>query len=231
MGQEVDFMIQGYYKLNFFGHEVFLTTTHVCMFIVCLALITIAIIVNRKIKNAQEVPGVVQNIAEFYVETLDGIVKGNMFRHWKKFANYILAVFMFLFVANTSGLFGLRPPTADFGMTIVLGLSTFVVLQFQSLKNNGFLGYMKSMADPIPVFFPINLVSELATPISLSLRLFGNIMGGTVMMALFYGLLPRVVTIAIPTFLHVYLDIFSGAIQTYVFCMLSMVFINDRLPE
>jgi len=228
---EVDFMIHGYLKLNLFGNEVYLTTTHVCMFIVCMTLVIIGITVNRRMKQATFVPGVIQNIAEFYVEVLDGIVKSNMYRHWRKYANYILTIFMFILASNLSGIFGLRPPTADYGVTLPLALASFFLIQFNAFRANGFGGYMKSLTEPIPLLFPINLISEFATPISLSLRLFGNIMGGTVMLALYYGLLPTLVKLGIPVFLHVYLDIFSGAIQTYVFCMLSMVFIADRLPE
>lgn len=231
MEKEVDFMIHGYLEVNFFGHTVWITTTHVCMFIVCAFLIIFGIVVNRKMKHAKQVPGVVQNIAEFYVQTLDNIVKGNMFQHWGKYANYFLTVFLFILFANISGLFGLRPPTADFCMTLVLALISFAVIQFNAFRTNGFLGYMKSLTQPIPILLPINIIGECATPVSLSLRLFGNIMGGTVMMALFYGLLPRLVTIGIPVFLHVYLDLFAGAIQTYVFCMLSMVFIYDKMPQ
>ena len=87
------------------------------------------------------------------------------------------------------------------------------------------------MMEPLPLLLPINIIGELATPVSLSLRLFGNIMAGTVMMGLYYGLLPALVSVGFPAFLHVYLDLFSGAIQTYVFFLLSMVFIRNKLPE
>lgn len=231
MDKEVDFMIHGYLEVPFFGGTVYITTTHVCMFIVCAFLVIIGIVVNRKMKHAREVPDGIQNLAEYYVQTMDGIVKSNMFRHWRKYANYILTIFMFILVANISGILGLRPPTADYCTTLVLALITFVVIQFNAFRTNGAFGYLKSLTQPLPLLFPINVIGEIATPVSLSLRLFGNIMGGTVMMALFYGLLPRLVTLGIPVFLHAYLDLFAGAIQTYVFCMLSMVFINDKLPE
>lgn len=231
MGQEVDFMVHGYLKVNFFGSEVYITTTHVCLFIVFLALVAFALVVNITMKRGTTVPGGVQNVAEFYVEMLDGVVKNNMFRHWRKYANYILTIFLFILVANISGIFGLRPPTADFCVTLTLALITFAVIQFNAVRTHGPLGYLKSLTQPLPLLFPINVIGEIATPVSLSLRLFGNIMGGTVMLALYYGLLPKLATLGIPVFLHVYLDIFSGAIQTYVFCMLTMVFVNDKLPE
>lgn len=231
MGNEVDFMIHGYQEVSFFGQTVYITTTHVCMLIVCLFLVAVGIVVNVTMKRAKEIPEGIQNLAEMAVSMLDGIVKGNMFRHWRKYANYILTIFIFILVANLSGIFGLRPPTADFCTTFALALITFVMIQYNAVKTNGFFGYMKSLTQPIPLLFPINLIGEIATPVSLSLRLFGNIMGGTVMMALFYGLLPKLVTFGIPVALHAYLDVFAGAIQTYVFCMLSMVFITDKLPE
>lgn len=231
MGNDVDFMIKGYLKLNLFGNEVYVTTTHVCTLIVVLLLLILGVIVNRKMKKAKDVPDTVQNIAEMYVEMLDNIVKENMGKAWGKYANYILTIFLFILICNISGVLGLRPPTADYGCTLTLALITFVVIQYNGFKHKGVLGYAKSLTEPIPLLFPINVISEFATPLSLSLRLFGNIMAGTVMMGLYYGLLPRLATIGIPVFLHAYLDLFAGAIQTYVFCMLSMVFIHDKLPE
>ena len=82
----------------------------------------------------------------------------------------------------------------------------------------------------LPFLFPINLIGEIATPFSLSLRLFGNVLSGTVMMSLIYTLLAKF-AIGWPGFLHIYFDVFSGAIQTYVFCMLTMVYVTDKLPE
>ena len=229
MDNNVDFMVKGYLPINFFGHEVWLTTTHVCMLIVCLFLLVIGLIVSRKMKRATEIPDTVQNVAELYVEMFDGVVESCMHGHWRKFANYFLTVFMFLLFANISGLFGLRPPTADYGVTLPLALVTFVLIQFNAFKYQGVGGYAKSMLDPIPVFLPVNLISEVATPISLSLRLFGNVMAGTIMLGLYYGLLPVLATTVIPSFLHAYLDLFSGAIQAYVFVMLSMTFIYGKM--
>ena len=186
MGNEVDFMVHGYVPLNIFGHEVWLTTTHVCLLIVCLFMLVIGLIVNNKMKHATEVPGMVQNIAELYVEMMDGVVQSSMFRHWGKYANYILTIFMFLLFSNISGLFGLRPPTADYGVTLPLALITFVLIQFNAFKWKGVGGYVKDLMDPIPLFLPINIISEFATPVSLSLRLFGNVMAGTIMLALYF---------------------------------------------
>ncbi len=145
-----------------------------------------------------------------------------------KFVNYISALFLFIFVSNISGLFGLRPPTADYGVTLPLGLITFGIIQYNNIKYNK-VGAFTGLFQPLPLLFPINLIGEIAVPFSLSLRLFGNILSGTVMMSLIYQLLTKF-AVGWPGILHIYFDVFSGAIQTYVFCMLTMVFTRDKMP-
>jgi F-type H+-transporting ATPase subunit a len=161
---------------------------------------------------------------------LDGVVKGGMGKSAYKFMNYIGTVFIFILICNISGLFGLRPPTADYGVTLPLGLITFVLIHFNKFKHQKVSGVIKGLCDPWPIWAPINMIGDIAVPISLSLRLFANVLSGTVMMALVYGLL-SVIAIGWPAVLHVYFDLFSGAIQTYVFCMLTMTYISDAIGD
>ena len=181
-------------------------------------------------KNPDEIPKGIQNVAELIVEMLDNIVKGSLGENAGKFANYIGSIFIFIFISNISGIFGLRPPTADYVVTFPLGILSFCIIQYNNVKHNKF-GAVKSLMDPIPLFLPVNIIGEIAVPISLSLRLFGNVLSGTVMMALIYGLLPVFLRFGIPSVLHVYFDLFAGAIQTYVFCMLTMTYVNDKLSD
>lgn len=227
-GGEVDFMIHGLFKYKLFGQEFYITTTHVSILIVMIILFVFAVIANRKMKNPDEIPGGFQNAVEMIVEMLDKMVHGSMGKYAGKFANYIGSIFLFIFVSNISGLFGLRPPTADYGVTLPLGIMTFSIIQYNNIRYNKF-GALTGLFKPLPFLFPINLIGEIAVPFSLSLRLFGNILSGTVMMSLIYTLLAPI-AIGWPGFLHIYFDIFSGAIQTYVFCMLTMVFVTDKLP-
>ena len=125
----VDFMIHGIFSYNFFGHEVWITTTHVCLLIVMLVIIGFAIAANRAMKHASEVPGGFQNVVEMIVEKLDGMIHNVMGKNAVKFANYIGTIFIFILISNISGLFGLRPPTADYGVTLPLGLLTFTLIQ------------------------------------------------------------------------------------------------------
>ena len=144
--------------------------------------------------------------------------------------SYIGTIFIFILVSNISGLLGLRPPTADYGVTLPLGVLTFLLIHYNQFKYQKPKEIWEGMCSPLPpwlpIWLPINLISEIAVPISLSLRLFANVLSGTVMMALIYGLLGVIAT-AWPAALHVYFDLFSGAIQTYVFCMLTMTYIAN----
>ena len=226
----IDFMVHGIMKYSFFGHEVWITTTHVCVLIVMLILMGFAVAANRCMAKATEVPGNFQNVIELKVEKLDGIVDGAMGNAAPRFYNYIGTIFVFIIFSNISGLLGLRPPTADYGVTLALGLISFTVIHFNQFKYQSAKEIWVNMCSPLPpwlpIWLPINLISEIAVPISLSLRLFANVLSGTVMMALIYGLLGWIATIW-PAALHAYFDLFSGAIQTYVFCMLTMTYISD----
>ena len=225
---EADFAIHGLVNYKLFGHSVWLTTTHVAMVIVTIVILIFAIAANRCMKKAKEVPTGFQNVVELIVEMLGKMVTTNM-KQPKKFLNYIGTLFLFILICNLSGLLGLRGPTADYGVTLCLGLITFCMIQYNGIKCQK-MGHFKALFEPIPLFFPINLIGEIATPISLSLRLFANMLAGTIIMALWYGIIPIFIAkLGTPAFLHAYLDLFSGCIQTYVFCMLTMVYVDDKM--
>ena len=223
---DIDFMVHGVFSYELFGQTVWITTTHVCVLIVMLVIIGFCIAANRAVKHASDVPGIFQNIAEMVVEMLDNMIGGVMGRFSPKFRNYIGTIFIFILLSNISGLFGLRPPTADYGVTLALGLMTFTLIHFNKFKHKKVKGVVAELCDPWPFWAPINIIGWVAVPISLSLRLFANVLSGTVMLALVYGLLAKF-AIVWPAALHVYFDLFSGAIQTYVFCMLTMTYIAD----
>ena len=224
--QDIDFMIHGVFSYELFGQTVWITTTHVCVLIVMLVIIGFSIAAGRAPKHASDVPGTFQNIAEMVVEMLDKMIGGVMGKFSPRFRNYIGTIFIFILLSNISGLFGLRPPTADYGVTLALGIITFTLIHFNKFKHQKVKGVIAGLCDPWPIWAPINVIGDVAVPISLSLRLFANVLSGTVMLALVYGLLSKI-AIVWPAALHVYFDLFSGAIQTYVFCMLTMTYITD----
>ncbi|MCR5249699.1 MAG: F0F1 ATP synthase subunit A [Lachnospiraceae bacterium] len=225
---DLGFMIEGVFSFNLGGHTLWITTSHICLLIVFLTLIVFSFFAKGAMLKAAEVPRGFQNVLELIVEFLDGIVDSTMGKHAKNFRNYIGTIFIFILVSNLSGLLGLRPPTADYGVTFPLGVLTFTIVTIQKFRYQKVSGVIKGLCDPWPFWLPINLIGDFAVPISLSLRLFANVLSGTVMMALVYGLL-KVIAYAWPAVLHVYFDMFSGAIQTYVFCMLTMTYISGAM--
>ena len=230
----IDFMIHGIFSYEIFGQTVWITTSHVCILIVMLLLVVFAICANRKLAHATEVPDTFQNILELMIELLDGMVEGSMGKHAKSFANYVGTLFLFILFSNISGLLGLRPPTSDYGTTLGMAIITFALIHITKWRNQSPGQIWTDMCSPLPPWFPlwlpINLISEIAVPISMSLRLFANGLSGTIIMGLVYGLLSKV-AIAWPAVLHVYFDLFSGAIQTYVFCMLTMTYITQAFGD
>lgn len=229
-GADIDFMIHGVFSYELFGQKMWITTTHVCLFIVLLLLTIFGLAARHAMKNAEDVPKGFQNVVELIVEMLDNMVKGVMGKNATNFLNYIGTIFIFIFISNISGLMGLRPPTADYGVTLPLGLMTFVIIHFNKFKHQKVKGVVKGLCEPWVFWAPINIIGDVAVPISLSLRLFANVLSGTVMLALVYGLLSKMAVVW-PAVLHVYFDLFSGAIQTYVFCMLTMTYVNDAIGE
>lgn len=225
------FMINEIYKLDIFG-GVYITTTHISLLLVSILLIGFAVVVNRKLAKAkpEDTPGGLQNVAELIVEMLSNMVKGIMGEDGKRFVNYIMLVFIFILCSNISGLLGLRPPTADYGVTLPLGIITFMLIHVNGIRKHK-IGHFRGWLDPIPLFLPINIISDVAVPISLSLRLFGNVLSGTVLMGLIYGMAPVFIRFGIPSVLHVYFDLFAGAIQTYVFSMLTMVYVSSAISD
>lgn len=228
MLNEPDFMIHGVLKYQMFGQDFWITTTTIGMWIVTLIILLVAVLANRTLKKATDVPGAFQNALEYAYDMLTNMAGGILGGNARKFVNYIGTIFLFILLSNLSGLLGLRAPTADYGVTFLLGMFTFFIVNYQGIKNRG-VRHFTSLFEPTPILFPINLIGELANPLSISLRLFANLLSGVIIMGLWYGMMPIFVNIGIPAALHVYCDLFSGCIQTYVFCMLTMVYINDKM--
>ena len=222
-----DFYIHKLAPINLFGTTVYITTTHVCTLIVFCSILILAFAGRNSVLKHKDHPSKFSAGVELAIDILLKFVNGTMGKAGKNYINYIGALFCFVFFSNISGIFMLRPPTADYGTTLCIALISFCMIQYAAVRYQK-LGYLKGMFEPIFLFFPINVISEIATPVSLSLRLFGNILAGTVMMALYYGMLPIFAKIGVPSALHAYFDLFSGAIQTYVFCMLTMTFVADK---
>lgn len=218
------------FTVNMFGKSFIIPETIVNVWIIVIALLIFAAVVNRKVKNARvdEKPSNFLNVIEMYVEMINNLVADTMGERHLRFGPYIFTLMTFLLFANLIGLIGFAPPTSDYSVTLTLALITFTLTQYYGLKNNGFIGYLKGFTEPIALLTPLNVIGELANPISLSFRLFGNVLAGVLIMTLFYHAVGLLAPLVAPPF-HAYFDVFSGILQSFIFTMLTMVFIGGNL--
>lgn len=161
----------------------------------------------------------------------------------KAYAPYIGSLAIYLVFSNLSGLFGYTAPTTNYSVTLTLALITFVLVQSTKLKVNGIKGYLHGFIEPFPPFIIMNVFGLIAPLISMSLRLFGNLTAGSILMQLFYGFTGFVSSfvpvlgninflgIVLAPALHAYFDVFSGLIQTYIFISLTTIFIGVEIPQ
>jgi len=228
----IDLEIKNYAVLRLFGIEIWITDTMISTWIIMGVLIAFAVVVRIKVSKFKEVPTGFQNAVEALVETFENYLRSTIGDKLMFLGHWFFTLFIFILLSNLSGLLpGMRTPTADWSMTFGLALVTFILIQAMGVKYRK-AGYIKDLFAPlpwwcpIPLFLPINVIGELARPISLSFRLFGNMLAGLIMMSLIYALFPVFVTFLVPSFLHAYFDLFSGVLQTYIFVTLSMTFIS-----
>jgi len=224
----LDFTIRNQAVVEIFGVQIGITETMVSTWIIMGVLIAFAVVVKIKSRNFKEVPKGFQNVVEALVETFENYLYSTAGGKLMFLGNWYFTVFVFVLISNISGLFGLRPPTADWSLTVSLAIITFLLIQAMGLMF-GKTKYLKSFVEPYYLsflFLPMNVIGELARPISLSFRLFGNILAGTIMMSLLYTMAPIFMQIGLPGALHGYFDLFAGVLQTYIFVTLSLSFIS-----
>ncbi|MDR1538983.1 MAG: F0F1 ATP synthase subunit A [Clostridiales bacterium] len=221
-----------FFRLGDFS--IYITKTLVSTWFVMAALIIAAIALRLMIDvNSNSTPkaGSIQNIVEFLVEMMSGFAESNLGKDLSWLGGYFFGVFAFILISNYSALFGFRPPTADLSTTLALALNTFFLIHFLGISRRG-LAYFKDYLHPIFFFLPMNIIGELSKPLSLSFRLFGNILGGFILLGMVYHALPLIFRFALPDALHAYFDIFAGSLQAFIFSVLSMTFIKEKAsPE
>jgi F-type H+-transporting ATPase subunit a len=206
---------------------VYLTETIFATWIVMGILFIFTIFVNIRLRKFRGVPRGFQNVIEALIDMMRKFATETLGEELEQLNGYFFGAFTFILVSNYSGMFGLRPPTSDWSTTLALAAGTFIAIQLMGAKHRK-MKYLKSFFRPFFLFFPLNVIGELSKPISMSFRLFGNILSGLILMALVYTV-PLYIRFVIPVVLHLYFDILIGALQTYIFCMLSLTFINGAV--
>ena len=200
--------------------------------IITIVLSIIFIIVGFKIKKVKPEDKTPVWLIPFIilVDLINKMTKENVGKFWKAYAPYFLTLAIFLCVSNISGIFGLSSPTSYLLVNAALAIITFFIIQVTGIVSNGIKNYSKSFFEPVFLLFPINLIGEVTLPVSLALRLMGNIMSGAVLSKIIFGLLGW---FAIP-FLPIYnaiFDIFFGVVQTAVFLLLTIIFTGNKVKD
>ncbi len=219
--------------IGFGDGSLFITETVLYSLIVAAVLIIFALVSTRKMERE---PKGLQAVAELIVEFTYKLVGDTMGKHNLSFAPYIGTLFLFLLVGNSLGLWGFRPVTTDVNTTFALAGITFILIQYNSIRSRTFKGHLKHMCEPYPFMFPLKIIEDVSIPISLAFRLFGNILGGMIIMALIFNALGSashklhlpipLLEAVIPLPANIFFDIFEPILQAFIFTMLSMVFIG-----
>jgi F-type H+-transporting ATPase subunit a len=212
--------------IPFFGHNITINLEVVVMtWIVFVLLIVLGLFTTRK---KAILPRPLQALGELIVSLLYGLTEDALGKeHAKKYAPMICALFMFLLASNWLGIIPhLEEPTKDLNTTLGLGLMGFVIAHYAGIKSKGFKAYAKEYFQPIFFMMPLNLIGELAKIVSISFRLFGNIMGGSIIILVVSYL---TYSIVLPPFLYAFFGLFVGTIQAFVFTMLTVVYISVQV--
>ena len=188
-----------------------------------LTLLAILFVRNLRVEN----PGKKQIVLETAIGGMYHFFEDSMGSHGKRYIPYMITVGLYIGVANLIGLFGFKPPTKDMNVTIALAFMSILLIEIAGVKQKGFKGWMKSFAQPVPIILPINILEIFIRPLSLCMRLFGNVLGAFVVMELIKLLIP----VFIPVVFSLYFDIFDGLIQAYVFVFLTSLFIGEAIEE
>ena len=186
------------------------------------------------------------HVAEWIVEKVQAMVDGNMGQYFSGFAPFVAAILGLSAVSSLITLLGLYPPTSDINIVGGWAILVFGLITYYKFKC-GPIQYMKSFGDPVPLLAPLNIISEVATPISMAFRHYGNVLSGSVISVLvatglqglssmifsslpgFFGKFPFL-QIGLPAILSIYFDIFSGLLQAYIFAMLTMLYVSNGFP-
>ncbi len=191
------------------------------------------IFIGKKVDrlNPKEAPKGFMLAMILLVDTFNKFIKEQLpGSRFKVFAPYLFTILIYLAFANTVSLFGLNPPLANLGVALSFSVMSLVMIKFSEMKYQGLKKKLRSLLGPVlvisPLMLPINLIGEISTPVTMGMRLFGNLMSGTIVSIMVYTALHWILGIFAGIFVHAIFDIFFGLIQAFVFFMLSLVNIS-----
>ena len=207
----------------FGGIEVAESTVISWVIMAIIMILTLVLTRNMTVEN----PGKLQVGVEYVVESLQNIVRGIVGHEGERYVPYLATVLVFLGISNVFAVTGMKPPTKDLNVSAAVALMSIVLVQIASIRQNRVKGWLKGFTKPIAVVTPINIMELAIRPLSLCMRLFGNVLGAFVVMKLLEHLVP----IILPAVFSLYFDFFDGLIQAYVFVFLTGLFIKEAVED
>lgn len=185
------------------------------------ALLCLIFVRNLKVENISRKQLALETAVESIYRFFDEILG----EHGEKYIPYLMSTALYIGIANLIGIIGFKPPTKDLNVTAALAVMSIILIEAAGLKKWGFKGWLKGFADPMMVIAPINVMEIFIRPLSLCMRLFGNVLGAFVIMELIKIIIP----VFVPIPFSLYFDVFDGLIQTYVFVFLTSLFIKEAI--
>ncbi|MGV3024447.1 F0F1 ATP synthase subunit A [Clostridium thermobutyricum] len=195
-------------------------------------LILIAMIFTRNF--SVENPSKIQIVLELIYEKVNNLVEENMDKSYSSYIPFVGTLAIYLGVLNILGIFGFAPPTRNLSVVTGFTIITFVLVHGNAIKRNGLKSYFKSYGRPFVAMLPITIMEKIVFPLSLALRLFGNVLAATIVVELVYTGLSKInwfAQLVIPIAPHGFFDLFDGTIQTIIFVMLTIITIKLQAEE
>jgi F-type H+-transporting ATPase subunit a len=211
------------FSFNVAGYTIGVSESVVVTWIIMAVLILASIILTWNLKVDHI--GKRQAVAELIVTKLTGLVEGMVGEKGRAYVPYLTTVLIYIGVANIIGLFGFKSPTKDLNVTVALALMSILLVEGAGIYMCGIKKWLHKFTEPVAIVTPINILEVFTRPLSLCMRLFGNVLGSFVIMEL----IKIVVPVLLPAVFCLYFDLFDGLLQAYVFVFLTSLYISEAI--
>jgi F-type H+-transporting ATPase subunit a len=212
------------FSFNIGSVKIGVDETTVVSWIIIAALTIIAIILTRNLKVTGKITRR-QALLELAYTKAEDFFKGIMGPKVEGFIPWLMSMALFIGASNIIGLFGFKPPTKSMQVTAAMAITSIVLIEYCSFKDKGFVGRLKAFTKPVWIVTPINILEVFTKPLSLCMRLFGNVVAAFTIMELIKAVVP----IVVPVVLSLYFDIFDGLLQAYIFVFLTALYLQEAV--
>lgn len=218
--------IEEIFSFNIGGVKIGFDESTVVSWIIMAVMTVVAILLTRNLKVTGEISKR-QALLELAYEKAEGFFKEILGEKVEKHIPWLMSMALFIGVSNIIGIFGMKPPTKSMQVTLAMAVTSIVLVEYCSVKDKGVVGRLKAFTKPVWIVTPINILEVFTKPLSLCMRLFGNIVAAFTIMELIKAVVP----VVLPVALSLYFDIFDGLLQAYIFVFLTAIYLQEAVEE